>query len=86
MIYADTIVQGDTLRYFSSEVPDSELIWHRDPENRLVIATHDTDWQVQLEDELPISLNGAVFIPAGRWHRVIKGKSDLTLKIKKFHA
>jgi hypothetical protein len=45
------------IREFNDDINIVELMWHRDNEDRLVEALHDTDWQVQIDNELPISLN-----------------------------
>ena len=63
------------------------LEWHWDEEHRVVSATHETDWGLQLDNQLPLPLilDEEVFIPAGTWHRLIKGTNDLRLKVLK-HA
>ena len=52
------------------------------PYNRLEIIGK-TNWQIQLEDQLPTSMNVPIFIPKHEWHRVIKGEGKLTIKIHK---
>lgn len=74
---------SDEVRIFSQEVDETELKWHRDEEDREIISILKTDWKVQLENELPLSLNSLIKIKAGVWHRVIKGTGELTIKIKK---
>jgi hypothetical protein len=69
------------VRQFSEKVDEIDLKWHRDLEDRTVVSIEETDWKIQLENELPISLNSPVFIKAGIWHRVIKGNSELKIKI-----
>ena len=71
------------IREFTENIDPIELMWHRDDENRLVEIIGETDWQVQLENQLPTSLNQLIFIPKHEWHRVIKGTGNLTLKIHK---
>jgi hypothetical protein len=73
------------LREFTEEVSELELKWHRDLEDRTVSAAEPTDWQLQLEDELPRSLTAPITITAGTWHRVIKGTGNLVVKIIKDH-
>jgi hypothetical protein len=72
------------IRTFYSWVNPYSLKWHIDPEDRLVIPTHHNDWYVQLDDELPVPLNKAIFIKKGQWHRLIKGTGSLTIKVKKY--
>jgi len=73
------------VRTFSSSVDSEELVWHRDKENRTIQALNDSDWQFQLENELPIILEKNTFIniPKGVYHRVIKGTGELKVGITK---
>lgn len=60
-------------------------MWHRDKEDREIEVIGQTDWKIQLDNELPVSLsNNYIFIPKYKWHRLIKGTTGtLTLKIYK---
>ena len=78
--YSELRKDGYTIREFSQDTPSFEFVWHRDKEDRLVEAMHDTDWQVQLDNELPIAIS-KVFIPKDTYHRVIKGTGNLKVKI-----
>ena len=69
------------IREFNDNIDPIELLWHRDLENRTVEIIGDTDWEIQLENQLPISINGPIFIPRGEFHRLIKGTTG-TLKLK----
>ena len=73
------------VRTFSSSVDPEELVWHRDKENRTIQALNDSDWQFQLENELPIILEKNTFIniPKGVYHRIIKGTGELKVGITK---
>lgn len=71
------------IREFNENIDPIELMWHRDLEDRTVESIEDTDWQIQLENCLPSSLNEHIFIPKHEWHRVIKGTGTLKLKINK---
>ena len=71
------------LREFSQDIDPIELMWHRDDEDRLVEIVGETDWQLQLDNQLPTSMNQPIFIPRHEWHRVIKGTGSLKLKIHK---
>lgn len=72
-------------RYFPSFTKPNQLKWHMDDEDRLIRTLMPTNWQIQLEDQLPVSLNQPIFIKKHQWHRLIKGTGSLTLKVKK-HA
>jgi len=71
------------IREFSEDIDPIELLWHRDNEDRIVEIIGETDWQFQLEDNLPTSINSPIFIPRGMYHRVIKGTNNLKIKIFK---
>lgn len=68
------------IREFSENTPSFEFVWHRDKEDRLVEALHETDWLFQLDNQLPQPLD-KVFIPKETYHRVIKGTGNLKVKI-----
>jgi hypothetical protein len=67
----------------SENIDPIELLWHRDDENRTVEIIGETDWKLQLDNQLPTSINEPIFIPRHEWHRVIKGTGKLKLKIHK---
>jgi hypothetical protein len=71
------------IREFNENIDPIELLWHRDDEDRIVEIICHTDWQLQLENGLPTSLNQPIFIPRHCWHRVLKGTGPLRLKIYK---
>ena len=80
--YLEEKKDGYIIREFSQDTPSFEFVWHRDKEDRIVQAVHDTDWQFQLDNEFPIRLTkDKLFIPKETYHRVIKGTGDLVVKI-----
>lgn len=82
--YKDLITdQNFIIREFDENIDPIELMWHRDNEDRLIEALEHTDWQIQLDNNLPISINQKVFIKKHIWHRAIKGTGKLKLKIIK---
>jgi hypothetical protein len=70
------------IREFKSDVTLEDLKWHRDLEDRWVKSTHNSDWMIQLENSLPISIQEETFIPAKSWHRLIRGTGDLKVLVK----
>lgn len=74
-----------SVRTFSNSVNETELKWHWDNENRIVVCEHETDWQLQMDNQLPVTIakNKKYFIPEGEYHRIIKGSGDLTVKVTK---
>ena len=82
--YSEKQENGYIIREFLENTPSFEFVWHRDKEDRIVQATHDTDWQFQLDNDIPRRLQkNKLFIPKETYHRLIKGTGDLTLKIYK---
>jgi hypothetical protein len=71
------------IREFNENIDPIELMWHRDDEDRLVEIIGETDWKIQLDNQLPTSLNESIFIKRHEWHRAIKGTGNLKLKIYK---
>ena len=69
------------IREFNENIDPIELMWHRDDEDRTIEILGETNWKLQLDNELPTSLNQPIFIPRHEWHRVIKGDGNLRLKI-----
>ena len=80
--YSEKKEDGYIIREFSQDTPSFEFVWHRDREDRIVEATNDTDWQFQFDNLFPHRLTkDKLFIPKETYHRLIKGKGDLVLKI-----
>jgi hypothetical protein len=71
------------IRTFHNDTTSEELIWHRDREDRIIEAIGNSDWLIQLDNELPKKITEPVFIPNGVYHRLIKGNGDLRLKLQK---
>ena len=71
------------IREFKEDTDSGEFMWHRDREDRIIESINETDWKIQLDDELPKIIQGEVFIPMGVYHRVIKGTGDLKIKLQK---
>lgn len=83
--YKEKFVSGNQyIRTFSNNVKTDELEWHLDKEDRIVeVVSNKGKWMVQLDNKLPVLLNKKVFIPKETYHRVIKGKGQLVVKITK---
>ena len=82
--YTDLEITDDyILREFSETIDPIELLWHRDDEARTVEIIGETDWMLQLDNNIPTPLTEKVSIPKNTYHRVIKGSGDLKVRIKK---
>ena len=81
--YREQVTENISYRLFSNDIDESELVWHRDAEDRTIEAYTPTDWKFQFDNDLPISMNAPIFIPKETIHRVIKGTGDLQIKVIK---
>ena len=82
--FQETKVSDNTfIREFSQDTDSGEFMWHRDREDRIIESINNTDWMVQIDNELPKKIEGEVFIPMGAYHRLIKGTGDLKVKVIK---
>lgn len=71
-------------RTFPIDRADEELVWHRDTNSRIVHILSGEGWQFQVDDNLPeeLKVGKDVYIPRGMYHRLLKGTSDLVIRIK----
>ena len=80
--YSEKEDNGFVIREFLEETSSFEFVWHRDKEDRIVQAIHDTDWLFQLDNQVPQRLSkDKLFIPKETYHRIIKRTGDLVVKI-----
>lgn len=74
--------ENKVVRIFSDMTPSEEFKWHRDAETRYVKSLNETNWKIQLDNKLPEKINNEyICIPAGIYHRVIKGNGELQVEI-----
>ena len=73
---------NEFIRVFSQDTDSGEYMWHRDREDRIIESIVETDWMIQIDNELPKVID-KVLIPMGVYHRVIKGTGDLKIKLQK---
>lgn len=71
------------IRTFPKSVNKFELVWHQDSEDREIEILEGTGWQVQFDNELPFDIRQGdrIFIKEGVIHRVLKGITDLKIRI-----
>jgi hypothetical protein len=74
---------NEFIREFNQMTDSGEMTWHRDRESRIIEPINETDWMIQIDNELPKEIKGEVFIPMGVYHRLIKGSGDLKIKLQK---
>ena len=76
---------GYVMRTFDPLAPDHLYKWHRDAEKRKITPMFNTtDWKFQYDNKIPENLRvgKTLMIEEGEWHRLIKGKDNLILKIE----
>ncbi len=82
--FQETKLEDNTfIREFVQDTDSGEFMWHRDREDRIIEPINETDWLIQLDDELPKKIVGEIFIPMGVYHRLIKGTGDLKIRLQK---
>ena len=76
-------INKDNIRTFSKDVDPMELVWHQDAEDREIEILEGKGWKLKMDNELPFELvrGDHIFITEGRIHRVLKGTTDLKIKI-----
>lgn len=74
-----------SIRTFEPTYPEHLYKWHSDPEDRNIEVLEDSDWRFQYDNELPSPLLAGIDIkiPKGTIHRIIKGTTNLKIKIFK---
>lgn len=73
----------NNVREFSSNVDELDLVWHQDKEDRLVEVLEGEGWKFQRDNNVPVDMKigDRIFIPEGEIHRIIKGTTNLKIKI-----
>lgn len=77
------IKDNEFIRLFKQETDSVDFMWHRDKEDRIISPTEETNWKIQLDNELPKVIEKEIYIPKGVYHRLIKGNGDLKIKLIK---
>ena len=77
------IKENEFIRVFKQETDSVDFMWHRDKEDRIISPIGETNWRIQLDNELPKVIEKEIYIPKGVYHRLIKGNDDLKIKLIK---
>ena len=81
--YSEENVEKDVvIRKFLPTVSEEELEGHWDEQHRTVYALNKNDWMFQFDNGLPFPIKEKINIPAGVIHRVIRGTTELVVKIE----
>jgi hypothetical protein len=84
--FTETKIKHDLfLREFKSNLEQEELIWHMDKEDRIIEIIKSDNWYIQMDNKLPKPLiEGEKYkIDRMTYHRLIKGKGNLIIKLYK---
>jgi len=82
--YTDRQIKKNVFeRVFKTKVENDELVWHRDKRSRFVTVLEGTGWKVQFDNELPKNIvpGTTIHINKNSYHRLLKGDSDLIVRI-----
>jgi len=76
-------IDDGSVRVFDVNAEDSNYVWHRDHEDRMIEILEGDGWQFQWEGCLPWLLKPGMKqrILANEYHRIIKGVNDLKIRI-----
>ena len=79
----NTYIDEGNIRTFSKDVDPMELVWHQDKEDRHIEVLEGKGWYIQKDNMLPRAMKKGetIFITEGQIHRVLKGTTDLKIKI-----
>lgn len=77
------IAENTFIREFSASVLNEELVWHRDRKDRTVKVLQGENWELQMDNELPVimEIGESYYIPAYKYHRIKRGKDTLVVEI-----
>lgn len=81
--YFETRLDNTVYRRFEGTVDESDLVWHRDANDRQIKVLEGKGWKLQLDNELPeeLILGNSYFIQAEEYHRLVKGQGQLILEV-----
>jgi hypothetical protein len=80
----DIIDEHIKIRHFDPLAEPHLFKWHWDEEDRWIESLTENDWYFQFDNELPQTIppNKIIFIPEGFIHRIIPGKTNISIRIK----
>ena len=85
-IFGKPYTDKGELREFDISIAEEEEVWHRDKEDRECEILEGDGWCFQYENCLPWALQpGMIFhIMGSEFHRLIKGKNTLKVRLIKY--
>jgi len=81
--YVDKQYEQFIIREFSQDISQDELVWHRDKRNRVILPVECEGWMIQFDNNPPEEMlpNVSIFVECEKYHRIIKGKGRLVIRI-----
>jgi len=85
MVYSEDKVSSIVYtRLFPEDIDASELVWHRDAEDRLLkVLDGGENWLIQLDNELPKVIDNT-YVKKDVYHRLIKGNGYILIELTKY--
>jgi hypothetical protein len=76
--------KNTVIRHFDPTADDHLFKWHQDPQERIIEVINENNWKFQFDNKIPqkLEINKIIKIKKGEYHRLIKGTTPLSLKIK----
>lgn len=76
--------KNTVIRHFDQTADDHLFKWHQDPQERIIEVLNENNWKFQFDNKIPqkLEINKIIKIKKGEYHRLIKGTTPLSLKIK----
>ena len=84
--FEEKIEEGWIVRKFAADSHPLDLVWHIDEATRIVIPLNENDWMYQEDNSLPVRIDKELTVVKGVYHRIIKGTTELVVKIKELPA
>jgi hypothetical protein len=84
MPYSDCCHYNNSfIRVFDQNTANEEYVWHRDRADRLVEVISGEGWMFQHDNNVPFEMQRGmtINIEAYSYHRILKGNTDLVLRI-----
>ena len=84
--YDEHLTDNQWIRIFNPyNTTADDYVWHRDKNDRIFTVLDGDDWKIQFDNELPILIEGKIFIERNKYHRIICGEKEVVkIKIKKY--
>jgi len=81
--YKDQEESNFFIRLFDETADADEYVWHRDRKDRKIEVLEGKGWKFQFDNSLPFNIisGDRLYISSNQFHRLIKGKTPLKIRI-----